>query len=90
MKSIQDLTGLQNIDSELKEIEDLLGDLPNKVFKLKNEEKSLQTSIEKEKEKILSIDLEIRNLTGNVNLLVDKIDKQKDQLFLYFLKIGLI
>ena len=34
--SIQDLTDLQNIDSELKEIEDLLGDLPSKVFSLKN------------------------------------------------------
>ena len=43
--SIQDLIDLQNIDSELKEIEDLLGDLPSKVLSLKNEEKSLQTSI---------------------------------------------
>ena len=42
--SIQDLIDLQNIDSELKEIEDLLGDLPSKVFSLKNEEKSLRAS----------------------------------------------
>ena len=57
--SIQDLIDLQNIDSELKEIEDLLGDLPSKVLSLKNEEKSLQTSIEG-KNKILSLDLEIK------------------------------
>ena len=80
--SIQDLIDLQNIDSELNEIEDLLGDLPSKVFSLKNEEKSLQTSIEEGKKKILSLDLEIKSYTGNVNLLIDKIDKQKDQLFL--------
>ena len=80
--SIQDLIDLQNIDTELKEIEDLLGDLPSKVFSLKNEEKSLQTSIEEGKKKILSLDLEIKSQTGNVNLLIDKIDKQKDQLFL--------
>ena len=81
MKSIQDLIDLQNIDSELKEIEDLLGDLPSKVSSLKNEEKSLQTSIEEGKKKILSLDLDIKSLTGNVNLLIEKIDKQKDQLF---------
>ena len=80
--SIQDLIDLQNIDSELKEIEDLLGDLPSKVFSLKSEEKSLQTSIEEGKNTILSLDLEIKSHTGNVDLLIDKIDKQKDQLFL--------
>ena len=53
--SIQDLIDLQNIDSELKEIEDLLGDLPSKVSSLKNEEKSLQTSIEEGKKKILHL-----------------------------------
>ena len=79
---IQDLIDLQNIDSELKEIEDLLGDLPSKVSSLKNEEKSLQTSIEEGRDKILSLDLEIKSHTGNVDLLIDKIDKQKDQLFL--------
>ena len=80
--SIQSLTDLQNIDSELNEIEDLLGDLPLKVSSLKNDEKSLQTSIEEGKNKILSLDLEIKSRTGNVDLLIDKIDKQKDQLFL--------
>ena len=79
---IQCLIDLQNIDSELKEIEDLLGDLPLKVSSLKNDEKSLQTSIEEGKSKILSLDLEIKNYTSNVDLLIHKIDKQKDQLFL--------
>ena len=80
--SIQDLIDLQDIDSELKEIEDLLGDLPFKVSSLKNEEKSLQTSIEEGKKKILSLDLEIKSHTGTVDSLIYKIDKQKDQLFL--------
>ena len=80
--SIQDLIDLQNIDSDLKEIEDLLGDLPSKVSSLKNEEKSLTISIDEGKSKILSLDLEIKKQTGNVNLLSEKIDKQKDQLFL--------
>ena len=80
--SIQDLIDLQNIDTELKDIEDLLGDLPSKVSSLKNEEKSLQTSIEEGKKKILSLDIEIKSHTSNVDLLIDKIDKQKDQLFL--------
>ena len=82
MKSIQDLTDLQNIDSELKEIEDLLGDLPLKVSSLKNDEKSLKISIEDGKNKILSLDLEIKKLMLNVETITQKIEKQKDQLFL--------
>ena len=39
--SIQDLIDLQNIDTELKDIEDLLGDLPSKVSSLKNEERKI-------------------------------------------------
>ena len=77
--SIQDLIDLQNIDSELNEIEDLLGDLPSKVFK--NEENRFK-SIEEGKKKIV-FRLEIKSYTGNVNLLIDKIDKQKDQFFSY-------
>ena len=80
--SIQGLTDLQKLDSELKEIEDLLGDLPSKVSSLKNEEKSLRVSIEDGKNKMLDLDHKIKKQTGNVNLLSQKIDKQKDQLFL--------
>lgn len=82
MKSIQGLTDLQNIDSELKEIEDLLGDLPFKVTSLKNDEKSLKISIEDGKNDILSLDLEIKKQMLNVESLIQQIEKQKDQLFL--------
>ena len=80
--SIQNLIDLQNIDTELKEINDLLGDLPSKVSSLKNEENSLRTSIKEGKNKILFYDLEIKKEMGNVNSLLNKVDKQKDQLFL--------
>ena len=41
MDHIQQIITLQNIDSQLQEIAELLGDLPKKVDELKNEESAL-------------------------------------------------
>ena len=82
MSSIQNIMDLQNIDSELKEIEDLLGDLPLKVSALREEESSLIQSIGDGKERLQSIGLEINKLMGQIDDYNLKIDKQKDQLFL--------
>ena len=70
--SIQGLTDLQKLDLELKEIEDLLGDLPSKVSSLKNEEKSLRVSIEDGKNKMLDLDLKIKKQTGKCEFIISK------------------
>ena len=49
MNSIQYLIELQKIDSQLAEIEELLGDLPIKVTELKNKEDSLTSDFERGK-----------------------------------------
>ena len=41
MDSIQQIITLQHIDSQLKDIAELLGDLPKKVEELKDEESAL-------------------------------------------------
>ena len=46
MSVVQEIIKLQNIDSQLQDIAELLGDLPIKVESLKDEESSLITSLE--------------------------------------------
>jgi len=47
MSIIQQIVELQNIDSNLQEISELLGDLPIKVEELKNQEDSLVQSVKR-------------------------------------------
>ena len=48
MSLIQQVVELQNIDSKLQDISELLGDLPIKVEELKDKEDSLIQSVENE------------------------------------------
>ena len=54
MSLIQQVVELQNIDSKLQDISELLGDLPIKVEELKDKEDSLIQSVEKAKIQIES------------------------------------
>ena len=82
MNSIQDLIELQKIDSQLAEIEELLGDLPIKVTDLKNKKDSLTSDFERGKVRLKEIALEQHKTEMNLAEFKEKIDKLKDQLFL--------
>ena len=82
MNSIQDLIGLQKIDTHLEEIEELLGNLPRKVAALKSEEKTLTSDFEQGKERLKEIKVELHKAEVNVTEYKEKIEKLKDQLFL--------
>jgi len=82
MSVIQQIVELQQIDSELKDIAELLGDMPVKVDALKNEESSLIESVKDGKVRIKELDLELNKSDGQMADIKGKIDKHKDQLFL--------
>ena len=82
MNHIHQIISLQNIDSQLQEIAELLGDLPNKVAELKDEESSLIQSVEDGKSRLKELDVELNKSEGLVKDKNIKIDKHKDQLFL--------
>ena len=82
MSIIQQIVALQNIDSNLNEISELLGDLPLKVEELKNQEDSLVESVNNAKVRIKELDLELNKHDTEMIDFKEKIDKHKDQLFL--------
>ena len=82
MNSILDMIELQKIDSQLAEIEELLGDLPIKVTDLKNKKDSLTSDFERGKARLKEIALEQHKTEMNLAEFKEKIDKLKDQLFL--------
>jgi len=82
MNHIQQIITLQNIDSQLQEIAELLGDLPKRVEELKDEESLLIQSLEDGKSRIKELDVELNKSEGLVKDINLKINKYKDQLFL--------
>ena len=66
MDHIQQIITLQNIDYQLQEIAELLGDLPNKVAELKDEESSLIQSLEDGKSRLKELDVELNKSEGLV------------------------
>ena len=82
MSIIQQIVELQNIDSNLQEISELLGDLPVKVEELKDQEDSLVESVNNAKVRIKELDLELNKQDTEMIDFKEKIDKHKDQLFL--------
>jgi predicted nucleic acid-binding Zn-ribbon protein len=79
---MEQLIRLQNIDTKLKDLNDLLGDLPSKVEDLNNQEESTKNSITTKKSRSKELDVEISKTELEVSDLSGKIDKLKDQLFL--------
>lgn len=82
MNSTLSLIKLQDIDTQLLEISELLGDLPVKVDKLIEEEQQLKEDIDQRKSRIKEIELEVSKKDLQVKSLTVKIDRLKDQLFL--------
>ena len=79
---MEQLIRLQNIDTKLKDLNDLLGDLPSKVEDLNNQEESTKDSITSKKSRSKELNVEINKTELDVSALIGKIDKLKDQLFL--------
>ena len=81
MSSVKKLIELQNIDTQLMEIEDVLGDLPKKVDELFLEEEQSIKNIEDGKQRIKEIKLDLNKIELRVKEDNQKIDQLKDQLF---------
>jgi len=79
---MEKLIELQSIDTKLRDLNDLLGDLPSKVEELNLQEDNLKTSIVTKKERLKEIELETNKLELKNSGFDEKIDKLKDQLFL--------
>ena len=82
MNATSSLVKLQDVDTQLLEISELLGDLPVKVENLTKEEQKLKEDIIQRKDRMKEIDLEVSKKDLLVQDLTSKIDKLKDQLFL--------
>ena len=79
---MEQLVRLQDIDTKLRDLNDLLGDLPSKVDELDIREQSIKNEIDGDKEKLKNIEVEINKKELDLNGNSIKIDKLKDQLFL--------
>ena len=79
---MEKLIELQSIDTKLRDLNDLLGDLPSKVEELNLQEDNLKISIVTKKERLKEIELETNKLELKNSGFDEKIDKLKDQLFL--------
>jgi len=82
MSSITSLIKLQDVDSQLIEIRELLGDLPIKVDELSQKEKSFIQEIDEAKTRIKEIALGLAKKSHEAKIIQVKIQKLKDQLFL--------
>jgi len=80
--SITNLVELQEIDSQLEDLNNLLGDLPKMVEELNDQESSLQTKIDNDKISLKDINLNTNKSETTNSELQEKINKLTDQLFL--------
>ena len=81
MDSIHHLKELQNIDNNLSEIRSFLGDLPVKVEELKSREAMLIGELEKGRDRLKHIEVELNKIEVEIAAAREKIDSLKDQLF---------
>ena len=73
---------LQTLDTQLQDLNELLGDLPKKVDKLHQEEESLINAVDKGKNRLKEIELALNKAEHHMAVIKQKIDKLKDQLSL--------
>tara|TARA_B100000287_G_scaffold183804_1_gene173820 strand:+ start:238 stop:942 length:705 start_codon:yes stop_codon:yes gene_type:complete len=79
---MENLIELQGIDTKLRDLNDLLGDLPSKVELLNQQEESTKNSLDENKKRLKEIEVEIQKRELEITQIDDKISKIKDQLFL--------
>jgi len=81
MTSVKNIVELQKIDTQLMDIEEILGDLPRKVEESIQEEKNLISDLESNKDRIKEIKVELSKMENRVKDDIEKINTLKDQLF---------
>ena len=79
---IKYLVELQNIDTKLEDLNNLLGNLPKMVEELNQKENDLLNKIEENKIKLKNINLNSNKSETSNSQINEKIDKLTDQLFL--------
>ena len=79
---MEQLIRLQDIDTKLKDLDDLLGDLPSKVEELDTREQSIKNELDENKQSLKTLGIEINKKELDLNDTSIKIDKLKDQLYL--------
>ena len=82
MIELSQLVELQVVDTQLQDLNELLGDLPKKVDKLHQEEESLINAVDKGKNRLKEIELALNKAEHHLAEIKQKIDKLKDQLSL--------
>ena len=80
--SMEKLIQLQGIDTKLRDLNDLLGDLPSKVDELNQQEESIKNSLVENKERMKELEVESHKGEVRIAEINDKVNKLKDQLFL--------
>ena len=82
MIEVSQLVELQVVDTQLQDLNELLGDLPKKVDNLHQEEESLINTVDKGKNRLKEIELALNKAEHHLAEIKQKIDKLKDQLSL--------
>jgi len=82
MIEVSQLVELQVVDTQLQDLNELLGDLPKKVDKLRLEEESLINAVDKGNNRLKEIELALNKAEHHMAEIKQKIDKLKDQLSL--------
>tara|TARA_B100002052_G_C15804429_1_gene562788 strand:- start:13 stop:723 length:711 start_codon:yes stop_codon:yes gene_type:complete len=80
--SMENLIELQGIDTKLKDLNDLLGDLPSKVEGLNQQEDSIKSSLQNNKNRLKELEVELHKKEVSISQLDGKVESLKDQLFL--------
>ena len=80
--SVKYLVELQNIDTQLEDLNSLLGNLPKMVEELNQKENDLLSKIEENKIKLKNINLSSNKSETSNSQIDEKINKLTDQLFL--------
>ena len=79
--SMEQLIELQGIDTKLKDLNDLLGDLPSKVQGLNEQEDSIKNSLVDNKKRLKELEVELHKKEVDVSQLDGKVDTLKTNCF---------
>ena len=79
---MEKLIELQGIDTKLRDLNDLLGDLPSKVEVLNQQEESIKNSLNENKKRLKELEVLVHKREVEIAQVDEKISKLKDQLFL--------
>ena len=80
--STEKLIELQGIDTKLRDLDDLLGDLPSKVQGLNDQEESINKDLGNNEKRLKELEVETNKREVDIIQINEKISTLKDQLFL--------